>query len=62
MSLTGFNRLRRMKQEEAMKPEKVAEEKTEIAVEPQIIEPEIKEEKIEEVEEKSTTARRRGRK
>lgn len=62
MSLTGFNRLRRLQQEEAMKPENIQEPKEEPIVEQlvEIVEP--KEEKVEEVkdEPKTPTARRRN--
>ena len=72
MSLTGFNRLRRAKQVEAMKPENIIKEEKKI--EPlietpkeiieekpiEIKEPEIKETIKEEIEEKpETTTRRR---
>ena len=66
MSLTGFNRLRRMQQVEEMKPENIQpkEEVKEEIIEP-VIE-EIKEEKVEEIKEEpveeekpATTARRR---
>ena len=67
MSLTGFNRLRRMKQEEAMKPENIKQEeiveevKIEAPVEPQTVL--VEEKPIEEAKEevKSTPRRRTTR-
>ena len=59
MSLTAFQRVRRMQQVEEMKPENIL--KQEVKEEPKIIEPSIKEEVNEEVKEapKSTSSRRR---
>ena len=59
MSLTGFNRLRRMQQEEAMKPENIENND---AVKEQIIAKFAQpiEEKTEEVQETTTRRRRRN--
>lgn len=52
MSLTGFNRLRRMQQVEEMKPEKITQVKEEVKEEPQVVEEvEVKEEIQEPIEE-----------
>ena len=62
MSLTAFQRVRRMKQVEEMKPENIKVEEKPVVTE-QIIEPkEVKvEEPVEEKTETTTTSRRRTR-
>ena len=60
MSLTAFNRLRRMKEEEAMKPENIQkqEEKEEVVNEANMEEPKTEEHEEATVEETRTSARR----
>lgn len=62
MSLTAFNRMRRMKQEEAMKPENIGSSQEAVAEEPKVQEAEpVNEEVNQEVEEETQTSARRGR-
>lgn len=67
MSLTAFNRLRRMKQEEAMKPENIGSSQEAVAEEPKVqeVEPKVQEpvEEVnnQEVVEETQTSARRGR-
>ena len=68
MSLTAFNRLRRMKQEEAMKPENIGssqeavmpEKPQTVLVEEKPVE-EVEEKEIEKPVEETQTSARRGR-
>lgn len=67
MSLTAFNRMRRMKQLEEMKPENIqkAEEKEQVVNEAEVAEANIEEPKTEEhteaTEEETKTSARRGK-
>ena len=67
MSLTAFNRMRRMKQLEEMKPENIqkAEEKEQVVNEAEVAEANMEEPKTEEhieaTEEETKTSARRGK-